>query len=1415
MKNKDGPSLMQVYYRLPDLEKNIVQILSLAYGICGERDLAILLNQLKVTSGERKIDAMRELRPILQSLRKSGLLTANNHCDPQIVEKITWETAQTDRFASLVAAIQKILPAQFFPQKQRKSVHSWHPYALRDLRLAVYQRDEKRIAESLQQNKCYFGNLDKTGLLTNIFSDPERQEFLQSSPTLVKIFTTTGMLTDSIGKLAKIPQHCLHLCRENLTAPMEEGGWLLRENFLSLSLLRGDFSSCLELYNGLAGKIPAYEITMARALQAFLLNNLQHAITLFQESLEQYRKLFKLRRSFLPHFLAIFYLLAVFKQQGVGGIPFCLTAVQDFIAWHQANSGDNSNGTWHSLYMIIWSEERVKQLTPTELADMRRNRSPLDLFFTEFLIYCLVATEEANTTTLASLFQVAAGNGYRWVALECARMLQALAPQPFYRDYITAQETDIKAVSMLEMFKPVAMWEKTVNEILQLLKPADRESKPQPVAKEYRIVWYMGQIHHNWEIVGKEQKRKGLSSWTSGKVISLIRLQGKGIAHATEQDKAIATEIHKHSYAGFFRAGEASRARVLWRMIGHPLLFSLDGSQLEVEKGHLELISEVIGEQLQIKVNLPPEAIRPLFSKSQESADESLIFSLYGLLDPDHHQKNSVIAYQDGPHKWKVIEVTPQQQQILKLIGGTGLAVPLAAKSQAMEALTRMSSLFVVQSALDDTGNLREIAAEAQIYVYISPRSQGFKVEFWVKPVADEALSFKPNTGREIAIAEVGKEKVKIRRRLGEEKHNAEAIVLASSVLSSCEPLNWEWQLAGVEDCLTLLAELQNLSQAKIYWPEGEKLKIATALDLSQLRLQIAREKDWFAVSGQVKIDEQRVLDMKNLIELLQKRPGRFIPLEGNTFATVTDGLRRQLQELSGLGDLSANGIRIHPLAAGVLEELAGKAGDCQSDDAWRQHLERIASFEEIVPPIPSTLQTPLRPYQVEGFQWLCRLAHWGVGACLADDMGLGKTIEALALLLHRAMDGPTLIIAPTSVCFNWIEEARRFAPTLRMILFREQDREKVVSKMKPFDCLVVSYGLLHTESELLAKITWHTIILDEAQAIKNFTTKRSQAAMNLSGQFKMVTTGTPIENHLSELWNLFRFLNPGLLGSLEKFNQRFALPIERDQDLVAQKRLKKLIQPFILRRIKSQVLEELPARTEITLHVDLSPDEAAFYEALRQKALENLSGMEGSSGQQHLRILAEIMKLRRACCHSKLVRPGCELPCSKLELFGRVVEELLENKHKALIFSQFVDYLAIVRQSLDAQGIVYQYLDGSTSQPERKKRIEAFQSGQGDLFLLSLKAGGLGINLTAADYVIHLDPWWNPAVEDQAADRAHRIGQERPVTIYRLVTRHTIEEKIIELHKEKRDLASSLLSGTEINNKISAEELLAIIREE
>lgn len=428
------------------------------------------------------------------------------------------------------------------------------------------------------------------------------------------------------------------------------------------------------------------------------------------------------------------------------------------------------------------------------------------------------------------------------------------------------------------------------------------------------------------------------------------------------------------------------------------------------------------------------------------------------------------------------------------------------------------------------------------------------------------------------------------------------------------------------------------------------------------------------------------------------------------------------------------------------------------------------------------------------------------------------------------------LVVAPASVCYVWGEECKKFAPSLNCIFLDSniKIREEQINNLSKMDVLICSYGILYQIEKVLVNKKFQAIVLDEAQAIKNFNTKRFKIITKLQTINKIALSGTPIENRTEGLWNLFEFLNPGFLGSRKSFQEKYTKPIELDKNTEVRNTLKRLIQPFILRRIKSKVLDELPPKIEQTIFIDPSDEEKSFYEALRRQSLDRISNITDSSkAKKRFSILAEITKLRRACCDIALVDESSIIssikksdkeisndqipnnyPNSKLEAFDKIIMGLKENNHRALVFSQYVGYLEIVKKRLDGQNITYQYLDGSSTPKQRQRSVEEFQSGLGEIFLISLKAGGVGLNLTAADYVVHLDPWWNPAIEDQASDRAHRIGQTRPVTIYRLVMKHSIEEKILKLHRDKRELAINLLSDTDKSATLNEVDLLNLIEQ-
>jgi len=1000
---------------------------------------------------------------------------------------------------------------------------------------------------------------------------------------------------------------------------------------------------------------------------------------------------------------------------------------------------------------------------------------------------------------ISRCFKAAKANGFLWLAMEFAELLNRLGSSDHYGQYSSRIREGAGLVSIIDAVKLQESWQRRLTALIGFSSSSFNSRKQR---KQTRLAWLVGYDGRNVTISPREQKLTANDRWSKGRPVALGRLYAdKDLPFLTEQDRQIIhgikrkrTSLETHY---FFDMNIALPA-----MIGHPLLFSEKSPRKPVEflKGEPELLVEE-----------EDGWIRLSFLKEIE--------------------QEGITVFRESPTHFKIIQLSDKYRHVAHIVGESGLEVPLSAKKQILEAISNISSFMTVHSAIGGkAANIAEVPADARIYAQLVPFGLGFKLELFVKPFKTGGPYLKPGKGVEFVMAEIDGRRLQTRRNLSFEEENAHKITAACPTLNKRENTNRAWHLPNPEDCLQVLFELkENKDDITVEWPEGERLAISHQASFDQLHLKISNNgnRKWFEIGGELRVNKSLVLDMKNLVKLVAKNRKRFIPLGAGQFLALTQELHRRLKELVLFSEETSEndnctGILVHPLAALDLEDFTENLKHLDADEGWRSQVKLINEAKELKPKVPSSLKADLRDYQVEGYNWLARLAHWGIGACLADDMGLGKTLQALAIILERAQYGPTLVVAPTSVCMNWQEETCRFAPRLSIFTLGSKDRKKLLKSLKEFDILITSYTLLQQEAKLFASKEWQTIVLDESQAIKNITTKRSRAAMLLNGRFKLITTGTPIENRLSELWNLFRFITPGLLHSLDKFNEDFAIPIERYQDGEARNRLKKLIRPFILRRTKSQVMEELPPRTEIVLHVEMNDEETAFYEALRQQALENLKNFEAGKGKnrkgyqpgQNMQILAEIMKLRRACCNARLVAPEASIASSKQALFAKVVDELLENQHKVLVFSQFVGHLAIIRELLDKEQIDYRYLDGSTPAKERKKEVEAFQAGHGDLFLISLKAGGLGLNLTAADYVIHMDPWWNPAVEDQASDRAHRIGQNQPVTIYRLVTKNTIEEKIVKLHQEKRDLADSLLEGSDISAGMSTEELVSMIRE-
>ena len=564
-------------------------------------------------------------------------------------------------------------------------------------------------------------------------------------------------------------------------------------------------------------------------------------------------------------------------------------------------------------------------------------------------------------------------------------------------------------------------------------------------------------------------------------------------------------------------------------------------------------------------------------------------------------------------------------------------------------------------------------------------------------------------------------------------------------------------------------------------------------------KVEVSSGIDWFDLNGKVDFGGQFV-SLPTLLAAM-RRGESVVPLGDGTFGLLPEEWLAKYAPLAAVATAEDDALRFNKTQVGLLDALLALQPESTVDETFRKTRDELLHFQGVVAgDAPEGFVGELRHYQRETLGWFEFLRKFGFGGCLADDMGLGKTVQVLALLETRRTDparkGPALVVVPRSLVFNWQQEATKFAPGLRVLDHSGINRAKDTSSFAEHDLVLTTYGTLRRDAAQLKDVHFDYIVLDEAQAIKNPSSESAKAARLLTAAHRLVLSGTPVQNHLGDLWSLFEFLNPGMLGAVSAFSAATLAGGGTDEE--GRALLARGLRPFILRRTKEQVAPELPARMEQTLYCELETEQRKLYDELREHYRHSLLGLVDREGigKARIQILEALLRLRQAACHPGLIDKTRDDDASaKLDTLVPRLLEVTEDGHKALIFSQFTQFLAIVRKKLDKAGLVYEYLDGRTR--DRQQRVDHFQTDPNcKLFLISLKAGGLGLNLTAADYVFLLDPWWNPAVEAQAIDRSHRIGQTRQVFACRLIARDTVEEKVLALQQSKRSLADAIING-------------------
>ncbi len=1366
-------NLETVLNRISENERKILQCLSLFWEPITAIDFQKFLRSLGFRTSDGKLYNPQYISLLRNSLIHKGLLinlketwgTGFQLADESIKTFLTREAIKEDWFQTAVETIKAEFGfdeyKSWYWDKDKRNFR-----LLREYRLSIYQKQvenaQKLYAEIGENNLAEKARV----ILLDIFAYPFQKEFLGEFDKIFRSNIIPPLLENSLLKGESTAELWEFVNEDGL-----QDSPVIKSIKAEELIIKGEIAAAKKII----GEPANYGNMLLTGTIACLEKDYKKAVLFFEECNKLWRKIYAKKKGFSADWQLFFYGLALYKTDEEKFHKFA----DDYLNYAIKNYPDEASP--RAVKAISYFLKNSDNLAGISFAHIKP-----DNIFAEFI--CIVTASIVPSFKVSPDVSAFALNcrraGYIWFEYETANLLK-IKGKPYSVEDFERWQNQLGFEPLGNIIPRLEDWERALNTLEIIARQSAGKTDSKTKIDETRVAWLLN--FENKEIQPVEQKF-GKKGWTDGRNIALKRMSERDVKNLTEQDGLVVkNSLHRDS--GYYYGGyeyEFIWHRAIEALVEHPFLFSANNPSVGIQLNHAEpnLIVKEIGKELELSFDV-------------KITDEG------------------IIVKKETETRYKVIKVTKQHVDIYDSLKSGKLRVPVAGREKLLKIIQPLTGKISVQSDLEEHfENLPTVEAEKRIHALITPANEGFHLEFFVKPFGTIPPYFKPGKGIESVVGNLEGIRTRTKRDLKNERKLLKEIEESCPFLAEFESPNYDWALSDAEACLTAMSELEtprNAGNLVVEWTKGQKLKLLGNVNFDNFSMSVKSSGTWFEVDGKVKVNEDLVLSMKELTKLLTTADTNFIELSDGQFIAITEKLRKHLQSLNAATD---DKNRLFNLGSGILEEFADELENFKADKAWKEHLVKIRAAQKFVPELPKTFDADLRPYQITGYEWLSRLANWGVGACLADDMGLGKTLQALALLVERAEKGVALVVAPVSVCRNWIKEAHRFSPTLKFHLFGEGDRKTQVESLGNYDVLVTSYSLLQLEEELFTSQKFATIVLDEAQAVKNRTTKRSKTVMNLQADFRLITTGTPVENHLGELWNLFNFINPHLLGNYEFFSRNFAVPIEKNGDENARKTLQKLIKPFILRRRKNQVLDDLPPKTEIMLTVEMSAEERAFYESVRREALERIESTDGEAKDKRFRILAELTRLRLACCHPKLVNENIDSGSSKLELFGETLAELLENKHKALVFSQFVKHLRIVEEYLKNKGINYHYLDGSTPPNVRQERIDAFQRGSGDVFLISLKAGGTGLNLTAADYVIHLDPWWNPAVEDQATDRVHRIGQQRPVTVYRLVTADTVEEKILKLHETKRDLADSLLDGTEASGKLSAEDLLALIGE-
>lgn len=931
---------------------------------------------------------------------------------------------------------------------------------------------------------------------------------------------------------------------------------------------------------------------------------------------------------------------------------------------------------------------------------------------------------------------------------------------------------------LIGTFRKKQAWEILLTDI------SDQVSKVHDTI-ERRIAYYMdGKKLH--AIV--EQTRKEDGKWHDGKLLSRSQMAETGYEAMDSIDMAIASKLPS--------ASTDSDASILVPLLADTdrLLYgnSYDGRYVPIEVTKEKPYLEFKGKGAQIEIS------------SNVTLDTS------GQL---HHH----IVQMDSNTHFTLITVNALQRDVIKRFLQIK-AFPTSALISLRNTIDSLKGIIEVREQLPNPSYETAILSKGILAVRVSPDKNEYLFKISATGLEEGTSRFVPAEGDNIVYDEVDGLTHCVNRDLAKEYENYCQLNTFLKEFSKAEMTGYsEGKIWTLEGLLLLLAFVyDHQDQYFMEWPEGVSLKFKGDIKGSDIDIVVQSDMEWFTLEGDVKIAGKRY-SLEELVRICcTSTIEGFVKLNDEEYIRMSEKLKRHIAMMDAFpGQGGKNKKRVSKYNVGALANMIEDL-KMRTDGGYTKFMEKTKAAYAIDPEIPSSITAKLRDYQKDGFRWMCRLDAWGAGSCLADDMGLGKTLQALTFLSYKAKEGASIVVAPKSVVLNWASEAARFAPELNVVVLNNvANRDAVIENADANDVILCTYGLLVTESVALTKKYWNVICLDEAHQIKNRQTMASQTAMDMRSKSRIIMTGTPLQNNLSELWNLFQFINPGLLGPWARFRDSFMIPALDNEHKIL---LKEITQPFILRRTKQEVLSELPEKLLHTHYVEMTDNEAKVYEEMRRQTEVKFKRHKTPEERKEaesldLNFFTELMKLRQASCSMRLIYDRWAEQSSKIEALMEIIDNISrEPENNILVFSQFTSFLEMIKPELKKREMDFLYLDGQTPLEKRQEIVGKFQNGQCRLFLSSLKAGGLGLNLTAANYVILLDPWWNPAIENQAMDRAHRLGQKRVVSVIRLISSNTIEEKILRLHETKQNLSDDILEGTADSYKLTYEDVMDMV---